>query len=248
MAGSDPEANIESYLREVMGCADGPLDESIQELRSDLMKIAASKGLGELNPNKLDKALGKLKEATKTQFNKNMAKFMLYSVRNVFNPPSSSSVSGSSNTNSSIDTDLHSNAELAELEKEIANKRALYQKARREYQQITSNSRDMNSLIKEMRNALFTLRVASQSFEELGSHSLEDATALIQQHRVRLVQCMEQGKELLNKLNDNVEVAEDEEDNMGDTGTDDSKGPSSSTIPSGDASSIQKIVQGLHGK
>lgn len=123
-----------------------------------------------------------------------MAKFMLYSVRNVFNPPSSSSVSGSSLNNSSINTDLHSNAELVELEKEIANKRALYQKARREYQQVTSNSQDMNSLIKEMRNALFTLRVASQSFEELGSHSLEDATATIQQHRMRLLQCMEQGK------------------------------------------------------
>eukprot|EP00981_Chlorochromonas_danica_P003435 scaffold654_cov207-Ochromonas_danica.AAC.20 len=174
--------------------------------------IAVSKGLGELNANKLDKALGKLKEATKTQFNKNKAKFMLYSVRNVFNPLSSSSVNGSSNTNSFINTDLHSKAESAELEKYIANKRALYQKARREYQQITSNSQDMNNLIKEMRKSLRMKKTMWATLARV------DRTFL--GHENELIVLF----------------------------LDDSKGPSSSTIPSGDTSSIQKIVQGLHGK
>lgn len=79
-----------------------------------------------------------------------------------------------------------------EIEAQLGEAKQRYLQAQTDYVKVTTESRDMDRLIKEMRNALFTLRVASQSFEELDSQSLDEAAATIQMIKNKLEQCCEE--------------------------------------------------------
>lgn len=119
-----------------------------------------------------------------------MTKFMLYAVRNVFTPQQAQQ-QATAPVASSSSSDAR-DSELDALEAQLAAMKDKAVQAERDYLTMANKCRDMDHLLKEMRNALFTLRVASQSFEELGSHNLDEAAALIQQYKLKLQQCTEQ--------------------------------------------------------
>lgn len=79
-----------------------------------------------------------------------------------------------------------------EIEAQLEEAKQRYLQAQTDYVKVTTESRDMDKLIKEMRNALFTLRVASQSFEELDSQSLDDAAVTIRMTKNKLEQYCEE--------------------------------------------------------
>jgi uncharacterized protein involved in exopolysaccharide biosynthesis len=129
----------------------------------------------------------------KQNFERNLAKFQLYSIRNVFNssasdlPSSSSAVTQSPAPKSSSSSQI-SDAEETELDKTLLRLRNNYARLQRDYLQISTECRDMDTLLKDMRSAMFNLKVALQSLEDLEINSLSETTYIISDYQLRLKQ------------------------------------------------------------
>lgn len=145
----------------------------------------------------------------KQNFEKNFAKFQLYTLRNIFNPPTNinplsmtplQESSSSSNNNNNVIPDQIEDAEEIELTKTLEKLREKYLTAQGEYLHLSSECRDMDTLLKEMRNAMFNLRVALQSLEDFEILPLSDTTYMITQYQQKLQQCQQDAEDLLSRI------------------------------------------------
>jgi hypothetical protein len=105
-----------------------------------------------------------------------MEKFRIYSARNVFAPSSQAPSSSSSTAAPSTETDAH----LLEL-------RRRYLELQAELRSVADSCRDTDALLRDMRSALFTLRVGAQAFEE-GDMDVAESMGEIAQNRNRLLE------------------------------------------------------------
>ena len=122
------------------------------------------------------------------EFDKNLDKFEVYTSRNVFLPTlkpipvSNSTAVASSGASGSRP---HA-AELEVLTAEIDGLKARYLDLRAAHSRLSNECRDADLLLKDMRNAMFHLRVGSQVLDENNIQSLEDSVASLTQYRLAL--------------------------------------------------------------
>lgn len=122
-----------------------------------------------------------------------MGKFKLYSIRNIFTPsqrsgdlpvPAPVVSSSSSSANSSAKDNAHN-----EMDRTLESLRQRYIVLQKDYLQVATECRDMDALLKDMRSALFNLRVAIQSFEDYEISPLSETTNILHQYKARLREC-----------------------------------------------------------
>lgn len=132
---------------------------------------------------------------------KNLSKFCLYAVRNIFKEsPDSGAIAESSaavntsvlnapSSSSSTNTaDLDS--EIAELDKTLDSLKRDYLKLHMDYSRITAECQDMDALIKDMRETSFSVRLRIQEMDQqMDQQSLADSTNLLNDNRARLQEC-----------------------------------------------------------
>jgi hypothetical protein len=109
-------------------------------------------------------------DKAKYNFDRNMDKFKLYAMRNIFVPaaPDSSKVG------------LVADEQLQQL-------REQYLSIQADLREVTDSCEDTDLLLKDMRSALFTLRVGAQAFDEVDIHPIADTVANAIQHRDKLL-------------------------------------------------------------
>jgi hypothetical protein len=157
----------QDFLDEVTKMVDEQLESGIEAYKRDLLSIAATKGYKNVTDSVIDEACLKLKEKMKSIYDKNMDKFELYAKRNIFSIPADANNSSSINSNAgdnSTDTDLMSARER-------------YMELQSACQRVQGNCDGGDALLKDMRSALFNLRVSSQVIEEYEIQPLSKSVA-----------------------------------------------------------------------
>jgi hypothetical protein len=118
-----------------------------------------------------------------------MDKFRIYSMRNIFVPVAPGASSSSSKA-ISTETD----AQLAAL-------REQYLSLQAENRVLADSCRDTDLLLKDMRAALFTLRVGAQAFDDGDIQPIAETVGNITQNREKLLQlCVEANGESIDYL------------------------------------------------
>lgn len=143
----------QDFLDEITKMVDEQLDNGIEAYKKDLLAIASSKGYKNVTDSVIDEACLKLKEKMKSVYDKNMDKFEMYARRNIFSIPADTSTAVGGGDGSSIDSDL-----MKARERYMALQSACHK--------VQGSCDEGDALLKDMRSALFNLRVGSQVLEE----------------------------------------------------------------------------------
>lgn len=119
----------------------------------------------------------------KIVYNRNIEKFKIYSTKNLFVAEANSNDStNSSSKNGSVVSDEIS----VKVPKDLLMLRQKYASISSEYLALVSECELMDKLLKDMRSALFTLRVGAQTFEEYGVQPIEETLASMSQQKSHL--------------------------------------------------------------
>lgn len=178
------EQSVEAFLDEVKVSVRNQLKETVKEINQELVKLSTQKGHEKnATPAKIDEGCEELHDRLNKIFGENMKKFGLYSQRNVF----SGVLDNKSGSSASSD------AELAAL-------REKYLEVHSEYCRLTLECADYAVLLKDMRNALFQLRVSAQVFDDYSVMPLADTVAQVTQQRANLEEMCAKATELLDKI------------------------------------------------
>jgi hypothetical protein len=78
------------------------------------------------------------------------------------------------------------------MDRALESLRQRYIALQRDYLQVATECRDMDALLKDMRSALFNLRVAIQSFEDYEISPLSETTNILNQYKGRLRECSDE--------------------------------------------------------
>ena len=125
----------------------------------------------------------------KEEFDKNLDKFEVYCKRNVFVPLQNVTSPPESSTSTQ-----NISAELETLTSEIDSLKIRYLDLRQSQNKLSAECRETDLLLKDMRHAMFRLRVGSQVLEEHNIQNLADSMSSMVQYR-----------QTLNKLTQNAE-------------------------------------------
>jgi len=113
---------------------------------------------------------------TERSLRKNLEKFEIYAARNIFVPAAPSSSQSSSSRAPSTATD-----------EQLQSLRVQYLTLQSELLGLVDSCRDTDLLLKDMRSALFTLRVGAQAFDEGDIQPIAETVANITQNREKLL-------------------------------------------------------------
>lgn len=139
----------------------------------------------------LYQACDRLLQKTKFNFDKNLAKFQIYTIRNVFRNEASSSspLKKSESTSSAAATAAGDEAEIQQLNETLESMRQEFLNMHQEWSKITAECQDMDALIKDMRATSFSVRLSIQEMDQqFDSQSLADTTTAVSEQRNRLLE------------------------------------------------------------
>lgn len=131
------------------------------------------------------KACQKLFQRTRSNFEKNIVKFQLYSQRNIFN--NKVNVNGVSSSSSSKNETPVKKPQNKELDRKLQELRNNYLSLRNEYLTVATECRDTDILLKEMRHVLFDIKVAIQHIDDYETHQLSEIANSINENRTKLL-------------------------------------------------------------
>lgn len=139
----------------------------------------------------VDKYCKLLQDKLTKEFAKNFEKFELYASRNIFVHPDSdlstdSNGSAGSATAKLVDEELE---ETKVLTVELT-------QLRRRYLGLTSECRELEQLLADMKSSLFGLRVGAQVFEQLSAQQLGEAVAEISDYKRVLLEHVSRANDL----------------------------------------------------
>ena len=164
------------FLREVSSMVDATLESSVATYKKELLAIAASKGYANITEDVIDDSCQELLERMKSAYNKNMDKFELYALRNIFTLPSPEESSHV----------LASRQALNSATKEVDKLRQDYLKAQAKHNELQYECYESELLLKDMKSALFNLRVGSQVLDEFQVRPIADKADTLNQKKARL--------------------------------------------------------------
>jgi hypothetical protein len=107
-------------------------------------------------------------------YEKNLAKFAMYANRNIFTTSSLSSTE-----KPTVPTSITN--EISALDIDLFSLRSKFVELRESHALRKSECRDSDLLLKDMRNALFNLRIGAQALDEV--QPLADTLAIVEQHK-----------------------------------------------------------------
>lgn len=144
-----------------------------------------------MTPADCNEACEKLQRKMKKHFDKNMDKFDIYATRNIFVLP----VDESSSQTQSKEKE---NLENKSLELDILKNR--YYDLLAEYSSKTSDIKESEALLDNMRNSLFQIRVASQTMDEHNLQPLAETMATIVKQKKDLLALSDKAADLVEKM------------------------------------------------
>ena len=153
--------NTSEFLLEVSDAVERALVVGVGEMQRELKALAAQKGYKTVTDAKLGEACQRLLESMRRHFSKNMSKFELYASRNIFSLPVQDRVI-EGNNGSAVEQ-----AEIDELKRR-------YSELQDQHARLAGEVRDGDLLVRDMRTAMFEIRVACQT---LNDHPLSDTMA-----------------------------------------------------------------------
>lgn len=171
------------FLDEVSSETEKKLDIGINKLKQDLIALASSRSSSSsaksVSVSDIEKACKKLHKLMKEHFDRNMDKFEVYCMRNIFVPPTAESSSSKSSASSGKD-------DLESVTKQVEELRSKYEDAVKRHSQMTMELKMGEALLKEMKNAHFKLMVATQVLDEYNVNPLEDSMATLNENKQSL--------------------------------------------------------------
>jgi hypothetical protein len=202
----------------VAAAFDRNIRESIQELKNDLSRAASNKNIPQ---NKIDAACSRLMQKLKPVVEKNLSKFSLYVVRNVFketidainstdtmaknNNQSKIALAGASSAAGIDDEELQLDQTLEALKRE-------YLQRHQEYSRLVAECNDKDALIKDMRETSFSVRLRLQEMDQqMDQQSLNETTKAIADLAARLKDCCTEAEVLIRKIRTAQNISEEEE-------------------------------------
>ncbi len=126
---------------------------------------------------------GVLQTKLKDNYIRNMDKLKVYAVRNIFIPSPNSSSSSSS---SSFAVSTFSPDGITPSSARLATARERYLQLKREHDALIWEKRETETLFKDIRSSLFSLRFAAQKFDEVNISPVADHVTQLAQYQERL--------------------------------------------------------------
>jgi ribosomal protein L29 len=198
---------------------DDELDDAVSKLKKELLEMATSQGLTDVTEVSLEGPCQALRTRLKTQFHKNLDKFELYSFRNIFVIPQS---------------EPEGPARSSDLEATTSDLNMLRDQYMARRMQLTQLSRDVlesESLVNEMKTALFNLRVGAQVLDVHQIEPLMDTAASLAHNKAELSHLISKADAFCSESGSNKGVIEES-----DGGVD-----NAFSIESGDAEQLQRL-------
>ena len=191
--GFDPR----EFCAEISTAIAGHIDSAVEAFRNDLAAIAKSKGYKNVTPAVIDECCRKLQERKISSYERNMNKFSVYVNRNIFVLPSEQQPSSSLAVAASGSAEQD---EFNECTEEVERLREQYQSIRQTYGMSSSECRNADLLLKDMRGALFALRIGAQALENHQVQPLNEAWAIMEQHKQKLSDLSRRATEMKNQM------------------------------------------------
>ena len=118
-------------------------------------------------------------EKSKVAFERNMDKFKIYAMRNIFAPAAPSSSQSTASSSATLPPNT--------TDEQLVQLRSQYLALQAELRELTDSCRDTELLVKDMRSTLFTLRVGAQAFDDGDILPVAETVANITQNREKLL-------------------------------------------------------------
>jgi predicted nucleic acid-binding Zn-ribbon protein len=149
----------------------------------------------------LPQACAKLHERLEDSLTKNFDIFELYIRRNIFTLPRATDQESSASASQPAASSQKSySKQLEELDKEIGTIKARYLETHHRHRSLLNECGDNDRLLKDMRSALFHLRVGAQVLDENNLQPLEETVRSIVEQKEHLTALTARAEELNNDI------------------------------------------------
>mmetsp|Transcript_34802 Transcript_34802/g.33116 ORF Transcript_34802/g.33116 Transcript_34802/m.33116 type:complete len:254 (+) Transcript_34802:143-904(+) len=178
------------FYNEIASSIDTQIDNQIENFTKELLTIAKSKAYKSVTKEKLDECSDKLRKRMRVVYGGNMEKFGSYADRNCFVQSKKPAVIAEDKKSK---TDLI-NIELTAVSTEVDLLREEYLLLRSTKDQLASECKDGDSLLKDMRKTLFTIRVGAQELQTI--QPIVEIIAVLEDHKKSLCDFNQRAKDL----------------------------------------------------
>ena len=178
------------FLRDVSSMVDSTLVNAVATYRRELLAIANTKGYVNITPEVINDSCEDLLEKMKAVYFKNMDKFELYAMRNIFTLPSPEESSAVSESRQSLE----------EVCVQVDGLRKTYLDAQAQHNLLKYECDESEKLLKDMKTALFNLRVGSQVLDEQSVRPISGTTEALNKRRTKLDEVCQKASSLVKQM------------------------------------------------
>jgi hypothetical protein len=216
-------------------------------MKHDLSRVASNKNIPQ---DKIDVACSRLMQKLKPVVEKNLSKFSLYVVRNVFKETidamnAADTISNNSNQSNTAQTDAVASeldAEELLLDQTLEALKREYLQRHQEYSRIVAECNDKDALIKDMRETSFTVRLRLQEMDQqMDQQSLAETTKAMSDLASRLQDCCSEADVLIRKIRAAQNNSEEPEEVQQSYFVEDSIPPVEQSVPAVDPNTTASI-------
>ena len=188
------------FLGEVSNMVDSSLVHAVDTYKRELLSIANSKGYENITANVIDDSCQELLERMKSSYSKNMGKFELYALRNIFSLPSAAESTAAVASKQSLD----------KVSAELEQTRQKYLAMQAQKNRLAMECVQGEALLKDMRSASFTMKVGSQVLEEYAVAPLDTTVSSIVTKQVELQALCTRAMAIVEEMEESTGMVEDD--------------------------------------
>jgi hypothetical protein len=164
------------FLKDVSSMVESTLASAIETYKRELLAIANSKGYDNITDSVIDDSCQDLLRIMQDVYGKNMAKFDLYAERNIFSLPApGESLSA-----------IASKQALEKTTSELNAVRQKYLETQAQNNRLKLECEEAELLLKDMRSAMFNLKVGSQVLDEYSTGPFQSTMVGLGDKKVEL--------------------------------------------------------------
>jgi hypothetical protein len=182
--------NPQEFLNEISGMVDRHLVAGVESYKRELLSIAKNKNYNNITETIIEESIQKLHDKIKFIYDKNMDKFELYAQRNIFTLPKDSVGEGATDESKSASGGEEIDNQLAEAHNRLLEMQNKYFTLKTDYE-------DGELLLKDMREAIFQLKVGQQVLDEYSVEPLSKFSGSMLQQKESLEALTEKATHLL---------------------------------------------------
>jgi len=165
--------DVQEFLGDLSESVEIELVKGVEELKKELKKTALQKNMKAVTDERLEEACQALLATMRKHFSRNTGKFELYARRNIFCMPEIGKSSGAGGSGATEQADVEAlKAKYSELQDDCS--------------RLAEETNNLDSLLKEMRSALYNVRVAAQSLESKDQSNLAETVASLNNQKTAL--------------------------------------------------------------